>query len=152
MAQTSKLESEIEIKSPAREYFKHFLDHTIHFHKVTPHDSRRVHILEGDGKSVGSITSWNYLSDDGKVLSAKAELEALDEENMSLTLRFFQGDIAQLYKYYKLNVQVIENKEKSFVKCCIEYEKVDEGVADSNMYMDAACRLVNWMDSYALQA
>ncbi|XP_042506565.1 MLP-like protein 43 [Macadamia integrifolia] len=86
MGLDGKLAVEMEIKSSANEYFHAWIDHGALFSKAIPDDLHKSEVHEGDGKSLESINSYIYVLDGDKAVSTKAKMEAIDEENKSLTL------------------------------------------------------------------
>lgn len=51
----TKLEVEIEMKTPAEKVWSNLKEFATVFPKVLPHIYQKIDVLEGDGKSVGSI-------------------------------------------------------------------------------------------------
>ena len=77
------------------------------------------------------------IDSDGKVSTCKESIEAIDEQNKSITYNLFDGDISQHYKVFKLILQVIENTGGgASVKWTIEYEKINEDVEPPYGYME----------------
>lgn len=56
----AKSEVEVEVKSAPEKFWKAIRDSTDLFPKVFPEQYKSIDILEGDGKSVGSIRLVNY--------------------------------------------------------------------------------------------
>jgi hypothetical protein len=55
MATNGKLEVEVEVKSNAEKFWNTLKDCATIFPKAFPNDYKSIEILEGDGKSAGSI-------------------------------------------------------------------------------------------------
>lgn len=55
MASNGKLEVEVEVKAPADKFWETMRDSNTLFPKVFPDLYKSIEVLEGDGKSVGSI-------------------------------------------------------------------------------------------------
>ncbi|XP_043695143.1 MLP-like protein 43 isoform X2 [Telopea speciosissima] len=152
MGLSGKLSVEMEIKSSANKYFHGWIDHGALFSKAIPDDVHKSEVHEGDGKSLGSINSYCYVLDGDKVVSTKAKMEAIDEENKSMTLNAFDGHVGELYRNYKLHVQAFTKDEKNFVKCIIEYEKLSEAVPEPINYLELTTKLAKGLDTHLLQA
>lgn len=60
MAATGKIEVEVEVKSPADKFFDAIRNSTVIFPKAFPNQYKSIEVLEGDGKSVGSIRLIKY--------------------------------------------------------------------------------------------
>lgn len=60
MAATGKIEVEVEVKSPAGKVFDAIRDSTEIFPKAFANQYKSIEVLEGDGKSVGSIRLIKY--------------------------------------------------------------------------------------------
>ncbi|RYR00075.1 hypothetical protein Ahy_B07g088131 isoform A [Arachis hypogaea] len=82
------------------------------------------------------LTYFMYVND-GKVITFKERIEAIDEEKKLIKYSIFDGDIGQNYKLFKDNVQVTEtNNESASVKWTIEYEKINEDVKSPYGYLE----------------
>lgn len=55
-----KLEVEVEVKSPAENFWKTIRDSTEIFPKAFSHDYKSIEVLEGDGKATGSVRLITY--------------------------------------------------------------------------------------------
>lgn len=55
MGSTGKLDVEVEVKSPADKYWHSIRDSTTVFPKACPDAYKTIEVLEGDGKSAGSV-------------------------------------------------------------------------------------------------
>lgn len=60
MAISGKLEVEIEVKSNADKFWSTIRDSTVIFPKAFPNDYKSIEIVEGDGKSAGSVRLITY--------------------------------------------------------------------------------------------
>lgn len=60
MGVDGKLEVDIELKSPADDFFKLLVNETHHFIAASPDTVHDLEIHEGDGYTHGSIKSWTY--------------------------------------------------------------------------------------------
>ncbi|XP_010272877.1 PREDICTED: MLP-like protein 34 [Nelumbo nucifera] len=152
MALTGKLESEKEINAPAKKFFHCLIDLPNLFHKAVVHESHRTKVLEGDGKSLGSAVHFNYALDGKTVSNTAARIEALDEGKNLITFGCYDGDVMKHYKVLKVHFQVIPRHHKSSVKWSIEYEKVKESVPEPFDYMDFEEKMLEGIDSLALES
>lgn len=60
MAQICKLEVQTQIKSSSKRFFDVYLNNSSLLPKICPDKIRSVEVLEGNGKSVGSVRLWTY--------------------------------------------------------------------------------------------
>ncbi|XP_061357320.1 MLP-like protein 43 [Gastrolobium bilobum] len=152
MALTGKITTEFGIKTPASKFFNLFSKQLHHVQNITD----RIHggkIHQGDDwHGPDSVKHWTYTID-GKVVTCKEKIEHLDEENKSMTFNLFEGDIAQQYKIFKLNVQVIDKSGGgSTAKWTIEYEKINENVEPPYGYLDYLTKVTKDSDDHLLGA
>lgn len=61
--------------------------------------------------------------EEGKELISKETIEDVDEKNKSITYKFLEGDLMDLFKSMKVTFQIISEGEKNFLKWMYEYEK-----------------------------
>lgn len=60
MATRGKLEVDIDVKSNADKFWETIRESTTIFPKAFPNDYKSIEILEGDGKSAGSVRHITY--------------------------------------------------------------------------------------------
>lgn len=60
MAAAGKLDVEVELKSNADKFWECIRDSSTVFPKALPHQYKSIQVLEGDGKSVGSVRLIHY--------------------------------------------------------------------------------------------
>ena len=85
----------------------------------------------------------------GNSENSKEEVEAIDEENKSITFAAVDGDITQYYKNVKATLQVTEKAEGgSSVKWTLEYEKKNENFPAPNQYLDFVSIVTKQIDAY----
>lgn len=65
MAQLHKLELQTQITSPPEKFFDIYKNKTYLMPSISPDKLQSIQVLEGDGKSVGSVRLWTYVM--GKV-------------------------------------------------------------------------------------
>ncbi|XP_028752501.1 MLP-like protein 43 [Neltuma alba] len=150
MAPSGKLEIEIEIKSPATEFFQFF---TKQLHNL-PNTTSCVHageLHEGDDwHAIGSSKRWTYTVD-GKVVTCKERFEELDEENKSVKVEFFEGDVKKEYKSFKFIIKATEKEGGGGIATwSFFYEKIHEGIPDPKGYLDLAATTTKDVDAHVL--
>ncbi|MED6107762.1 hypothetical protein PIB30_017254 [Stylosanthes scabra] len=152
MAISGKISVEVAIKVEASKFF-HIL--AKEFHNIQ-NICERVHganLHEGDDwHRTDSVKQWTCLID-GKVITCKEKIEAIDEEKKSLSYKLFDGDVGLNYKVFKVNVQVTEtNNECSLVKWSIEYEKINEDAKTPYAYLEFLETGTKEVDDHLLKA
>ncbi|CAI8605510.1 unnamed protein product [Vicia faba] len=66
----------------------------------------------------------------GKKVSAKAKIEAIDDDNKVIIYSLFEGEVSENYKSFKSTFQVIDKEHGGgIVKWTFEYEKLKEDIA-----------------------
>ncbi|MED6107757.1 hypothetical protein PIB30_017249 [Stylosanthes scabra] len=136
MAISGKISVEFEIQVPATKYFNIL---TKEFHNIQ-NICERVHganLHQGDDwHCTDSVKQWTCLID-GKVITCKEKIEAIDEEKKSLSYKLFDGDVGENYKVFNMSVQLSEtNNECALVKWSIEYEKINEDAKTPYAYLE----------------
>nr|XP_043638986.1 MLP-like protein 423 [Erigeron canadensis] len=152
MATIGKLDVEVKVKSGADKFWKTILESTDIFPKVCPDLYKSVQVLEGDGKSVGSIRLVNFAEGSPIVKSAKEKIEELDEGKKKVAYSVVDGDMMQYYKSFKASLEVIPEGEGSIVKWACEFEKASEEVPNPDMIRDFAAKNFKDIDDYLLKA
>ena len=93
------------------------------------------------------------IDSDGKVSTCKESIEAIDEQNKSITFNLYDGDISQHYKFFKNTLQVIEKNDGSAsAKWTIEFEKINEDVETPYGYLEFLDKCSKDMDGHLLKA
>lgn len=87
---------------------------------------------------------------DGKERVAKEIIEAIDEENKSVTFKVIEGDLMEHYKEIKLTVHVDTKGEDNLVTWTIEYEKVKDDVADPHTLMEFCLHVTKDIETHHL--
>ncbi|XP_054824039.1 MLP-like protein 34 [Prosopis cineraria] len=152
MALTGKLEIEIEIQSSATEFFNFFVK-TLH---NLPNVASCVHagqLHQGDDwHAIGSAKHWTYTVD-GKVVTCKERFEEIDEENKTLKIELFEGDVKEEHKSFKCIIKVTDKEGGGAVaKWSFLYEKIHAGISDPKGYLDLAKSLAKDVDAHLLSA
>ncbi|CAL5338928.1 unnamed protein product [Camellia sinensis] len=151
MGLTGKLVRQVEIKSDGDVFHELFRDKPHHISTMSPANIHGVDLHEGDWGHVGSVISWNYTRD-GKKKVGKEVVEAIDEENKSVTFRVIEGDLTELYKAFKVTVHVDTKGENNLVTWTFEYEKKSENVEDPNAWMDLIINVTKDIETHHLKS
>ncbi|CAL0311916.1 unnamed protein product [Lupinus luteus] len=149
MATLEKIETNVEIKTNADKYWRTFRDYRTVFPKVFS-KYRSIEILEGDGKSVGSVL--RHITFEGSLKSATERIEAVDDEKRTLTYAVIDADILQDYKNYKGHISVTPKGNGSEVKWIAEYEKASQEVPDPISIKDYLVDTFLKLDAYIQKA
>ncbi|KAM7267897.1 hypothetical protein ACFE04_010063 [Oxalis oulophora] len=148
-----KIETEVEFKANADEFYKHVRSEHHKFPNVSSDHVQNVEVHEGDWETHGSIKSWNY-SIDGKNEVLKEKVEIYDE-NKTVTLTALEGsDCLKLYKSCKITFVVVTSTsgDGGVVKVIIDYEKLDETIEEPNHYLNFLVNLLKKLDSHLTKA
>ncbi|RDY10097.1 MLP-like protein 43, partial [Mucuna pruriens] len=135
MVLKGKVVTEIEIRSSAVQIFNIFAKQLHNLQNIANgvHEGK---LHEGDWHDIGSIKSWS-ITTEGKVETFKESIETIDEQNKSITTKFFDGEIGKSYKLFKLHLQAIDKEEGGAVaKWTIEYEKLNEDIGPPYHFLD----------------
>nr|GMD19853.1 MLP-like protein 423 [Ipomoea batatas] len=145
MAQIWKLEVETQIKSASKKFFDIYLNNSRLLPKICPAKIRSVQVLEGDGKSVGSVRLWTY-NLGGNVI-AKDKIDAVDEENRSVTFALIGGEVTNYFKSFRATLQACGNS----VKWTLEYEKANDNVPTPHSHVEFLMNVARDVDEYLLK-
>lgn len=85
---------------------------------------------------------------DGKQRIAKDLIEAIDEENKSITFKVLEGDLAELYKTFKLSLHVDTKGENNLVTWTVDYEKLNENVEDPHTFLAFILKVTRDIESH----
>ncbi|XP_057477457.1 MLP-like protein 423 isoform X1 [Actinidia eriantha] len=169
MAQLYRLEHQIEIKSSPDRFFDIYKNKTYLMPKISPDNIQSIQVLEGDGRSVGSVRMWTYILDflfyswhrknykgkgkqKGSPVIAKDKIDAVDEENKSITFDLIGGEVTNYYKSFKATLQATSKDGTNLAKWTLEYEKANENVPTPHSHIDFLATLGREIDSYLLKA
>lgn len=90
---------------------------------------------------------------DGKLTQAKESIEAIDEQNKSITFNLYDGDVSEQYKFFKINIQVTDKDDGiAVIKWTIEYEKINEEIPYPYGYLDYVTKLTEDVNAHILKA
>ncbi|XP_057769906.1 kirola-like [Salvia miltiorrhiza] len=122
-----KLIAAIEFKAGG-DVFHQLWRHNPHqLPSVAPHKIHSCDLHGGQFGHVDSILFWRY-THDGKRMTVKEVIQAIDEEKRLVQSKVVEGDIMQLYKDFFLTCHVETKGAVDLVTWTLEYEKVKEDV------------------------
>ncbi|XP_059649547.1 MLP-like protein 423 [Cornus florida] len=151
MAQICKLELQTEIKSSPDRLFDIYKNKTYLMPKISPDQFRSIEVLEGDGKSVGSVRLWTYVM--GSQVTAKDKIDAVDDENKSITFNIIGGEITKYFKSFKATLEAGTSVlNTNLIKWSLEYEKANEDVPTPNSHLDFLVNGSRVVDAYLLKS
>ncbi|XP_038975320.1 MLP-like protein 423 [Phoenix dactylifera] len=147
----SKAEVEVEVKSPADKFWGALRDSTDLFPKIFPEQYKSIEIVEGDGKSVGTIRILKYAEGFPIVTFSKERIEVADDANKQVSCSVIDGELVGFYKAFKATLQVVPKGEGGLVKWCLDYEKANEEVPQPDLLQETAVKTFKGLDAYLLQ-
>ncbi|KAK7273858.1 hypothetical protein RIF29_14922 [Crotalaria pallida] len=153
MALSGKVEGEIEIQAPAAKFYNIFRKQLHQLPKIATEHVHGAKVHAGDWENVGSIKDWDY-SIEGKKTNAKSKIEAIDDENKSISYSLLDGEVGESYKSLKVILQVNDKENGGLVKWSIEYEKLNENnvAASPESYLDFAIKVTKDIDAHLVKA
>ncbi|KAI6686052.1 hypothetical protein NL676_031965 [Syzygium grande] len=149
MGLEGKLEIEVEIQSSADEFYNVWRNQVYHLPNASD-AVQNVQLHEGEWHSEDAVKLWNYTLE-GKALTAKEKVE-VDDANKVLTFNVIEGDLMEEFKTFKAIVKMTAKSDGrgSLVKWTLDYEKLNEDVADPNAYIDLDAKLTKDTDAYLI--
>ncbi|KAL5553451.1 hypothetical protein UlMin_040852 [Ulmus minor] len=146
MSLFGKVKAEVETKAPADMVYEIIKSKPYYLAKISSTNLYSSKLLEGEWGTVGSISCWKYLLE-GKEREEKKLLEAIDEENKSVTYKVIKGHLLESYKSFKLVVQVTPKPDQgSVLHLILEYEKKHEQIEEPHsklQFLVDACNNMN---------
>ncbi|KAA8529041.1 hypothetical protein F0562_033471 [Nyssa sinensis] len=118
--------------------------------KICPGKFQSIEVLEGDGKSVGSVRLWTYIM--GNPVIAKDKIDAIDEEKKSISFNLIGGEVTKYYQSFKATLQATSEGNANLVKWTLEYEKANEDVPTPYSHLDFLLAQSRHVDAYLLKA
>ncbi|KAJ9708430.1 hypothetical protein PVL29_000460 [Vitis rotundifolia] len=149
MAQICRLELQTEIKSSPDRIFDIYKNKTSLMPKISPDKLKSIEVLEGDGKSVGSVRLWTYVM--GGAVIAKDKIVAIDEEKGSMTFDLIGGEVTNYYKSFKATIEATSEAHTNLVKWSLEYEKANETVPTPQSHLAFLLDVSKEVDAYLLK-
>ncbi|KAK8522478.1 hypothetical protein V6N13_115445 [Hibiscus sabdariffa] len=148
MACKGQLEAEVELKSPAEKVWCTIRDSTTIFPIALPNDYKSIEVLEGDGKSPGTVRLFNYAEGSPIVKVSKERTDSVDEATKTFVYSIIGGDLMKYYKSFVGKIVVVPKGESSLVKWSCEYEKASEEIPDPSIIKDFAIQNFVEIDHY----
>ncbi|RDX78671.1 MLP-like protein 28, partial [Mucuna pruriens] len=151
MVLKGKVVTELGIRSPAAKFFNGYAKQLHNLPNIidTLHEGN---LHEGDDwHDIGAVKSWT-LTTGGKVETLKESIEAIDEQNNSISFKIFDGEVSKDYKMFKIHLQVIDKEEGGAVTVwTIEYEKMNEDIKPPYHFMDIITAATKDVDDHSLR-
>ncbi|OMO99741.1 hypothetical protein COLO4_13117 [Corchorus olitorius] len=146
-----KLEIDVEIKATAQQFHDMVWNRPHHVSNAAEEKVHGCDLHEGEWGTVGSIIVWHY-THDGERKWAKDLVEAVDEENNSITLRFLEGDLMKEYKSFVFHIQATpkSNGQGAIVRWIMEYERLHDAVAHPETLLELVADVSKDIDAHIL--
>ncbi|KAL8518969.1 hypothetical protein ACS0TY_010065 [Phlomoides rotata] len=145
----SKVEMEVECKSNAEKIWNNIRDSTTVFPKALPHLFEGIEVVEGDGKSVGSVRLIKYPPGLSAISSIKEKIELVDEEKKTLSYSVIEGGVYTNFKA-SLSVSTKGSDGGSVVKWWCEYDKAREDCPNPDLIKDFGTKTFQDLDAFIL--
>ncbi|KNA16670.1 hypothetical protein SOVF_087080 [Spinacia oleracea] len=120
-----KIEIEVDIKSSGDVFHELFGSKPHHVSNITPDKVHSCEVHEGEFGKPGSVVFWHYTVD-GERCTAKAVVEAIEEENKLVKFKIIEGSLLKEHKSFTVTLQVVDRGEITAVKWTVEFEKFDD--------------------------
>ncbi|CAJ2643698.1 unnamed protein product [Trifolium pratense] len=147
-----KVEVEVEVKSNAEKFWSTLKDCATIFPKAFPYDYKSIEILEGDGKTAGSIRLVTFGEGSPLVKITKEKIDVFDDSKRTLTYSVIDGDLLKYFKKFKGHISVTPKGDGSLVKWSSEFEKGSHEVPESELIKEFAVKTFLKVDDYTLNA
>uniref|UniRef100_A0A2P2N0C5 MLP-like protein 43 n=1 Tax=Rhizophora mucronata TaxID=61149 RepID=A0A2P2N0C5_RHIMU len=99
MASIAKLQTQVEISSPADKFWDAYRTRSHIVPKANSDNIHGVEVHDGDFNSTSAVKKWTYCLD-GKFQVMKGKIE-VDEGNKVVTSTILEGDVLNIYKSFK---------------------------------------------------
>ncbi|KAG8366190.1 hypothetical protein BUALT_Bualt17G0050800 [Buddleja alternifolia] len=146
----SKLEVELEVKSSAEKIWESIKDSATIFPKALPDQYESIEVVEGDGKSAGSVRLIKYPPGSSPISTTKEKFELVDEANKTLSYSVVDGDVLKYYKNFKATLAVTPKGDGSLMKWSCEFDKASDEVPNPDVIKDFAVKNFQDLDAYLL--
>ncbi|XP_060214355.1 MLP-like protein 423 [Lycium barbarum] len=147
-----KIDVEVEVKTPVDKFWNSIRDSTNLFPKASPDQYKSIEVVEGDGKSVGSVRLIKYAEGSPLITYAKEKIESVDDGNKTLEYSVIDGETMKYYKSFKGSLNVTPKGDGSLVKWCCEFEKASDEVPEPQIIKDFAVKNFKDLDAYLIGA
>ncbi|KAJ4840589.1 hypothetical protein Tsubulata_021424 [Turnera subulata] len=148
MSLKGNLEAEVEIKTDAKTFHELFSCRPHDISKMSPHKIQGAELQRDLGTAAAKLT-WHYVQD-GIAKYDKEVVEAIDDVNLSITLRVIEGVLMEEYKYFITTIKATpkDNGEGSIVHWNCAYERLHEGIPDPHSLLQYAVEMTKDIDDY----
>ncbi|KAK4423444.1 MLP-like protein [Sesamum alatum] len=150
MAQLHKLQLQTQIRSSPDKIFDVYKNKTHLMPTISPDKLQSIQVLQGDGKSVGSVRLWTYVM--GVAVIAKDKIVAVDEENKSITFELIGGEVTKYFNVFRATFEARSEGDMNMVKWSVEYEKASEDVPHPHSHLEFLVNLSREVDAFLLKA
>ncbi|KAL1539372.1 MLP-like protein 423 [Salvia divinorum] len=150
----SKFEVELESKTSPEKLWKNLKEFVTLFPKAMPDVYQGIEVIEGDGRSAGSIFVSTMKPSETKPVASisKERIEIVDDEKKILSFTFLEGEFSENYKNLKVEISGGRGtKSGALVKYTSEFNKANEKVLDPNLFKGYVVKLVTDVDDYLLK-
>ncbi|XP_023526174.1 MLP-like protein 43 [Cucurbita pepo subsp. pepo] len=144
-----KVETDVEIRASSLKCKEIIHERPHHISDVSTDIIHGINLHEGEWGKVDSILYWKYLHE-GKACVSKRVIEAVDEENNSLTWKEIEGDLSKHYKNFRIKVQCIPKDKGSVIHITLEYEKLHEQIPDSHTFLQLCVDTAKDIDAHLM--
>ncbi|CAA2971120.1 MLP 423 [Olea europaea subsp. europaea] len=152
MASAQRLEVDVEVKCDVKKFWNSIRDSSTLFPKAFPDQYESIQVLEGDGKSVGSVRLVKFAPGMSMISTSKEKIEVVDEEKKSVSYSVIDGDLLKYYKNFKAHLVVTPKGGGSLVKWSCEFDKASEEVPNPDLMKDFAVKNFQDLDAFLLKA
>ncbi|KAI3977417.1 hypothetical protein MKX01_000330 [Papaver californicum] len=154
MTQIVGAQIETEVNCSADKFYNMFRNNAIQMATIFPNYFKSVKIIKGDGKSLGSIRQWQYVTLGMKTDQTNPNIILFYQ---SITFSVLGGDLLTHYKSFDFQMTVspkyIDNIEESGskVKWWIQYEKRAEDVPSPDAHIGLIAPITKELGHYLLK-
>nr|XP_043625237.1 kirola-like [Erigeron canadensis] len=144
------LVQEVDIKCHGNllhDTFKHKLHECV---IMSPDKVKHCDLVTGQWGAPGSVISSDYMYD-GKVITAKEVIEAVDDENHKIVFKVIEGEVLKDYNAFTSTHHVEDRGGKRLVTWTVDFEKLNPSVPDPSPYMEWLSSFTKDMDAYILK-
>ncbi|KAJ7954249.1 Major latex protein-like [Quillaja saponaria] len=151
MAQLSTLAVEIDIKTPAENFYNTLKGKTqTTVSDIAPDHLHKVDVHEGDGETSGSIKQLTFKV--GDTVETLKEKIHFDDGNKIITYTVFEGDLLKHYNSYKVTLQVTTKGVVGLVRWSWEYEKLNDDAPEPTKYLELLVNLTKKIEAHLIKA
>ncbi|KAL0446771.1 UNVERIFIED_CONTAM: MLP-like protein [Sesamum latifolium] len=150
MAQLHKLQHKTQIRSSPDKIFDVYKNKTYLMPNISPDKLQSIQVLQGDGKSIGSVRLWTYVM--GVPVVAKDKIVAVDEENKSITFELIGGEVTKYFNTFTATFQATGEGDRNMVTWSVEYEKASDDVPHPHSHLEFLVNMSRDVDAFLLKA